>query len=341
MKPPDLLESTAGSAPAEARASYRYDADAADARASAHDAIGFSRIGYELREPGFDNSDLDHVAGRTVVVTGATNGLGRATAQRLALLGARVVLLARDEARGEATLRTIAEQTGNDNLALVLCDVSSLESVRAAAATLLETEPRIDVLINNAGVLLDERLYSVDGHDLVLATNLLGPFLLVELLRDRILASAPARIVEVSSGGMYYQRIDVEDLQTKHGEYVGNEVYSRTKRAQVILTELRAEQFAGSGVVCHSMHPGWAATPGVSSSLPAFEKKFRDVLRTPLQGADTIVWLAAADAPAESSGLFWLDRRPRETHRSDATRETAADREALWTQCRALTGLDG
>ena len=316
-----------------------YDADRSDALANSDDTISFSRIGYELREPGFDNSDQFQIAGRTVVISGATNGLGRAAAQRLALLGARVVLLARDQARGDAVLAEIAAQTGNDDLALVVCDVSSLESVRAAAATLLAQEARIDVLINNAGVLLHERQYSADGHDLVLATNLLGPFLLVELLRERILASAPSRIIEVSSGGMYYFGINVDDLQTAEGEYVGNAVYSRTKRAQVIFTEMRAEQFAGTGVVCHSMHPGWAATPGVATSLPGFEKKFRDVLRTPLQGADTIVWLAAASEPAHSSGQFWLDRRPRETHRSDATRETAAERESLWAQCVELTGL--
>ncbi len=139
---------------------------------------------------------------------------------------------------------------------------------------------------------------------------------------------------------MYYQRINVVDPETKEGDYVGPEVYSRTKRGQVIITEMRAEQLAGTGVVCHSMHPGWAATPGVSSSLPLFEKKFRDVLRTPLQGADTMIWLAAADEPATTSGHFWLDRRVREVYRTEETRETPAERDALIALCRAMTGLD-
>jgi NAD(P)-dependent dehydrogenase (short-subunit alcohol dehydrogenase family) len=108
----------------------------------------------------------------------------------------------------------------------------------------------------------------------------------------------------------------------------------------VIITEMRAERLAGTGVVCHSMHPGWAATPGVSTSIPVFEAKFRDVLRTPAQGADTIVWLGSADEPATSSGNFWLDRRARETHRSEATRESDAERQALWELCVRLTGLD-
>jgi dehydrogenase/reductase SDR family protein 12 len=315
-------------------------ADAIDARADADDTVSFSRLGYELRQPAWDDSDLAHIAGRTVVISGSTAGLGRAAAQQLAQLGARVVLLARDRERGRTALDEIAASTGNSDLGLVICDVASLESVRATAAQLLEQEQQIHVLINNAGVLLHEREYTPEGYDLVLATNLLGPFLLAELLRERLIASAPARIIEVSSGGMYYQRINVADPHTEHGDYVGTEVYSRTKRGQVIVTEMRAERLDGTGVVCHSMHPGWAATPGVSSSIPLFEKKFHDVLRTPAQGADTIVWLAAADAPAASSGQFWLDRRVRPTHRSDATRETPEERAALWALCRQLTGLD-
>jgi NAD(P)-dependent dehydrogenase (short-subunit alcohol dehydrogenase family) len=315
------------------------DADQIEARASADDRISFGRQGYELRRPTWDDSDLTQVAGRTVVVTGATAGLGRAAAQRLAELGARVVLLARDERRGTRALDEIRAATGNPEVALVVGDLSSLASVRRAAAELLEREEQVHVLVNNAGILLPRRALSVDGYELVLATNVLGPFLLTELLRERLVASAPARIIEVSSGGMYSERIDVEDPQTERRDYVGTAVYSRTKRAQVIITEMRAEQLAGTGVVCHAMHPGWAATPGVTRSIPDFEAKFRDLLRTPEQGADTIVWLAAADRPARSSGEFWLDRRTRETHRTDATRETPADRAALWDLCLRLTGL--
>jgi dehydrogenase/reductase SDR family protein 12 len=317
-----------------------FDRDEAEGRASVHDTISFSRQGYEIREPGFGNDDLGHVAGRTVVITGATSGLGYASAERLAGLGARVVVLARDLDRGQQALSDITAATGSTALSLISCDLADMESVRAAAAQLLAQEPAIHVLINNAGVLLNEQQESPQGYDRVLATNLLGPFLLTDLLLDRIVASAPSRIIEVSSGGMYYQRIDVIDPHTRHRPYVGTESYSRTKRGQVIVTEMRAERLAGTGVVCHSMHPGWAATPGVASSMQKFEAKFRDVLRTPAQGADTIVWLAAADEPAESSGQFWLDRRARETHRSDDTRESEQERADLWALCRSLTGLD-
>lgn len=316
-----------------------FDPEEAEARASQHDTISFSRLGYEIREPGFDNSDLDHVAGRTVVITGSTGGLGYAAAERLAGLGARVVLLARDREKGRAAVERITAATGNSDLRAVECQIASLASVREAAETLLATEPQIHVLINCVGTMEDTRQDSPDGYDLVLATNLIGPFLLTELLLERIKASAPSRIIEVSSGGMYYQRINVTDPHTREGDYIDTAVYSRTKRGQVIVTEMRAERLAGTGVVCHSMHPGWAATPGVHRSMRKFEAKFHDVLRTPAQGADTIVWLAAADAPAQSSGLFWLDRRPRETHRTDDTRETAEERAALWTLCESLAGL--
>lgn len=317
----------------------RAQADAIDAEATADDKVSFSRLGYEMRRPTWDDSDMSHVAGRTVVISGVTSGLGRAAAEGFAALGARVVMLARDGARAQAALEEIEQATGNHDLRVVVCDLSSMASVRRAAEEILATEPQVHVLVNNAGVLLNERLLSEDGYELVLATNLLGPFLLTELLLDRIVASAPSRIIEVSSGGMYSQRIDVEDPHTEHREFIGTAVYSRTKRGQVIVTEMRAERLAGTGVVCHSMHPGWAATPGVSSSIPEFEAKFRDVLRTPAQGADTIVWLGSADEPATTSGQFWLDRRPRETHRTDATRETDAERVALWELCTTLTGL--
>ncbi|MBI1377427.1 MAG: SDR family NAD(P)-dependent oxidoreductase [Frankiales bacterium] len=317
----------------------RAQADAIDAEATADDKVSFSRLGYEMRRPTWDDSDMSHVAGRTVVISGVTSGLGRAAAEGFAALGARVVMLARDGARAQAALEEIEQATGNHDLRVIVCDLSSMASVRRAAEEILATEPQVHVLVNNAGVLLNERLLSEDGYELVLATNLLGPFLLTELLLDRIVASAPSRIVEVSSGGMYSQRIDVEDPHTEHREFIGTAVYSRTKRGQVIVTEMRAERLAGTGVVCHSMHPGWAATPGVSSSIPEFEAKFRDVLRTPAQGADTIVWLGSADEPATTSGQFWLDRRPRETHRTDATRETDAERAALWELCTTLTGL--
>ncbi len=218
-----------------------------------------------------------------------------------------------------------------------LCDVSDLHDVRAFAARFTADEPRLDVLVNNAGVLPPERAVSVDGNELALATNVLGPFLVTNLLIPLLTESAPARVINVSSGGMYTQRIHVEDLQSTGGKFDGPTVYARTKRAQVILTELWAKRLVGTGVVVHAMHPGWADTPGVVSSLPRFHRLTVPLLRSPEQGSDTIVWLGAAAEPGESSGGFWHDRRRRPTHRVPWTRETRGSR-GLWRECERLTG---
>ena len=315
------------------------DPDTVDDEAAARDKVGWSRLGYEMREPTWDSSDLEHVAGRTVVITGATAGLGLAAAERLVELGARVVLVSRDPEKLARVAAEIEQRTGRPVLDTVTCDLGSLASVRAAAAELLEKLDRIHVLVNNAGILIHDRIVTDEGFEKVWVTNLLGPYLLTELLLPRVLASAPSRVIEVTSGGMYSQRIDVDDSQTADREYEGRAVYSRTKRGQVILTEVRAEQHAGSGVVFHTMHPGWAATPGVFESIPDFAAKFGEILRTPEQGADTIVWLAAADAPAESNGLLWQDRRPRETYRDESTRETPEERARLIELLREQAGL--
>jgi NAD(P)-dependent dehydrogenase (short-subunit alcohol dehydrogenase family) len=139
---------------------------------------------------------------------------------------------------------------------------------------------------------------------------------------------------------MYTQRIRVRDLQSTRGEYKGSIAYARAKRGQVILTEMWAERLAAEGVVVHAMHPGWADTPGVEKSLPLFRKVVGPFLRTPEQGADTIVWLAASDEAAETSGCFWLDRRPRPTHRLKSTVEAPEDRQGLWDALNELAGTD-
>jgi NAD(P)-dependent dehydrogenase (short-subunit alcohol dehydrogenase family) len=211
--------------------------------------------------------------------------------------------------------------------------------VRRFAAEFTAREERLDVLVNNAGILPQERTLSADGYELAFATNVLGPFLLTELLLPLLRASAPSRIVNVSSGGMYTERIRVDDLQTERLKFDGPAVYARTKRAQVILTELLGERLAGTGVVVHAMHPGWADTPGVQTSLPRFHTVTGPFLRSAEQGADTILWLGAADEPARSTGGFWHDRRTRPTHRMPSTHETPEDRRALWDACERLSGL--
>lgn len=299
---------------------------------------GFSRIGYKVRSRDWDPIDED-LTGRTMVVTGATSGLGRAAAEELAGLGARVILVARDEEKAEKARTDIMLATGNEEVAIQLADLSLMSEVRSLAARLLDTESAIHVLINNVGALFNERKETAEGIEMTLATNLAGQFLLTRLLLDRLKESAPSRIIFVSSGGMYTQRISVTNLQNDQGEYKGAAAYARTKRGQVIITEMLAERLQGTGVVVHSMHPGWADTPGVSGSLPLFRKLTGPFLRSAEEGADTMVWLAADPEPTKTSGLFWHDREPRETHKTDRTRALPEKREELWKALEDLTGI--
>jgi dehydrogenase/reductase SDR family protein 12 len=298
---------------------------------------GYTSVGYRIRSRTWHASDLQRIEGKVVVVSGATSGIGLAAAEGFARLGASVRLLVRSDERGAQARAAITERTQNSDVRISVCDLSSLESVHACA-TRLAAEERLDVLVNNAGVMTQERALSADGIELTLATNVVGPFLLTNLLIPLLEESAPARIINVSSGGMYTQKLRVDDLQSERGQFDGPNAYARTKRAQVILTELWAAQLAGTGIVVHAMHPGWADTPGVRSSLPRFYKVTRPLLRTPAQGADTIVWLGAAAEPGRSSGRFWHDRRPRPPHRLPWTRETRQERERLLAECLRLSG---
>jgi dehydrogenase/reductase SDR family member 12 len=301
---------------------------------------GYTNVGYRVRSRCWSVSELRSLAGRVVMVTGATSGLGLAAAEGFARLGATVWLVARSKDRGEQARAAVLEQTGNHDAHVGLCDLSDLESVRQFAERFTAQTESLDVLVNNAGVLPARPEVSRDGIELTFATNVLGPFLLTNLLLPLLERSTPARVINVSSGGMYTQRLRVDDLQSDRGEFDGPTAYARTKRAQVILTQLWAQRLEGRGVVVHTMHPGWADTPGVRSSLPAFHRLTRPLLRTPEQGADTIVWLGAADEPGRSTGLFWHDRRPRPTHLLPWTRETRREREQLWAQCIQLSGWE-
>jgi NAD(P)-dependent dehydrogenase (short-subunit alcohol dehydrogenase family) len=299
--------------------------------------LGFTRLGYRWRRRCWKPLTVS-LRGRTGVVTGATSGLGRAAASQLAALGARVILVGRDPAKAEATRKEIVAATGNADVAVALADLSLLAEVRKLARQLLRNEPRIHVLVNNAGVLLGRRTTTAEGNETTLATNLLAPFLLTELLLPRLRESAPARIVNVSSGGMYTTGLVLDDLQFEQSAWDGARAYARTKRALVVLTELWARRLKDSGVVVHSMHPGWADTPGVASSLPAFRRVTRPLLRTAEEGADTITWLAAAPEAALSSGGFWLDREAHTTHVFPGTDPSPQERRRLWEEMTRLTG---
>jgi len=299
--------------------------------------LSFGAPGFAIRSLAFDPHDLDvDLSSRRIVLTGATSGLGFEAALALADLGAELELICRDESRGESTARQIREATGNERVRLTLADVSSLAAVRDAANTLCSRP--IDVLIHNAGLLPATRVETEDGLELTFATHVVGPFLLTRLLCPAIAAARSGRVVWVSSGGMYTRRLDLGDYNwERRRPYDGVLAYAETKRAQVVLAEMWADELKRDGIVVNAMHPGWADTPGVQSSIPRFRRVTRAILRTPAQGADTIVWLAASEAAAGLTGEFVFDRRARLKHILPTTRESEADRRGLWDLCERLT----
>jgi len=299
---------------------------------------GYTRAGYRIRRSLWNPDETQSMDGEVVLLTGGTSGLGLAAAEGFARLGATIWLPARSQQRSERARAQIVARSPGSDVRVGPCDLSDLRSVRRFAELLGGETGRLDVLVNNAGTMTRERTLSVDGIELTFATNVLGPFLLTNLLMPLLEKSKPARIINVSSGGMYTQRLHLEDLQMTHEKFDGPTAYARTKRAQVILSELWAQRLRDTSVVVHAMHPGWADTPGLESSLPRFYALTKRLLRTPQEGADTIVWLGAAARPARSSGGFWHDRRERPTHRVPWTKQTHQDHEQLWAECERLSG---
>ncbi len=296
--------------------------------------FSFDRGGYVRHAAAFGPNDLAaDLAGRVCLVTGANSGIGFETSASLAERGATVWMLCRDRSRGEAALREVRNRTGSRRVHLGLLDVADPDSVRNFASAF--TAPRVDVLVHNAGVLPAERILSGDGHELTLATHVLGPWRLTKALLPKLRTSAEPRVIFVSSGGMYTQRLSLADVEWQGRTYDGVRAYAQTKRMQVVLARLLAEDLPGGTV--SAMHPGWADTPAVRSSLPRFWSAMRDRLRTPAEGADTVVWLAASDAARGRSGRFWFDRAPRSPHLLPWTLESSADRAALRAFCERHT----
>lgn len=294
----------------------------------------FTNVGYLLHSRSFEPVRAD-LSGHRVVITGGSGGLGRAAAGKLAAMGASLTIVSRGGDSLREAVRTIPGEVEG-----IAADLSLMSEVRRLADEILSEGSSVDVLINNVGVLLPERQVTEEGLEKTMATDLAGHFLLTNLLVPEMVRSAPSRVINVSSGGMYTQRLRPDDLNFESGEYRGATAYARAKRGQVVLTEMWAEKLRGTGVVVHAMHPGWAKTGGVSGSLPLFDKLMGPFLRTASQGADTMIWLAAADEPARSSGEFWFDRRPVPTHLVESTQETPEERRRLWVNLVELTGAD-
>ncbi|WP_350274325.1 SDR family NAD(P)-dependent oxidoreductase [Kribbella sp. HUAS MG21] len=293
--------------------------------------LGYTRIGYRIRSRHWpvDDPAPHALAGKTAVVTGARSGLGKATAAGLARLGATVRLVVRDADRAATTLADLRREQPEAEFVLDECDIADLDAVRRYAAGL--TGP-VHALIHNAGVMPKRRTESPQGHELTLATHVLGPLLLTELLRPNL---TEGRVILVASGGMYTQPLPA-DPEYRDTPYRGATAYARTKRIQIALTPLLAAHLAPTFVA--TMHPGWSQTPGLARSLPTFTKLTKPLLRTPTQATDTTLWLTAT-TPTPPTGTFWHDRHPRPPHYSRKTRTPTESTQATWTYCTTAAGI--
>lgn len=313
----------------------------------------FSSLGHALRTRIYDWPALDgyDLAGRTVLVTGANSGLGKAIAEQLARLGAAVRVSVRSDDKGERTVADLVEASGNPDVRYGVMDLARFDTVDAFAAQLADDHERLDAVVHNAGAMFDERT-EVDAEDVAgtpiektIAVHVAGPFRLttrlLPLLRANRGADDPARVVTMSSGGMYAEKLRVRRLESPK-DYRPSLAYARAKRAQVVLTDEWARRLGDDGrVVFHVMHPGWAATPGVERSLPGFNKVVGPILREPLDGGETAVWLVADPRGKEQQhDRIWLDRRPRSTHKLPTTRHEPSEADLLWDTVVDLAGVD-
>jgi NAD(P)-dependent dehydrogenase (short-subunit alcohol dehydrogenase family) len=282
---------------------------------------------------------MTSLGGKTIVITGATSGIGRQTALRLAGMGARLALVGRDRDRGEVARAAIRAQSPDCDVALFTADLSSMTEIRRLAGELLAALPRIDVLVNNAGAMFQERSLTVDGFERTFALNHMAYFLLTELLRERLIASAPARVVVVASEAHRRATLDLSDLQSERN-YSGWQAYCRSKLANVLFARALARRLAGTGVTAHSLHPGFVdsrfgdAFGGMFGWGFGVAKKLFAI--TPERGAATSVHLATADGLV--SGGYYVDCAPA-TPSPAGRDDAAADR--LWDCTLALADAQG
>lgn len=301
----------------------------------------FSRLGYELRSRSERWQPLTScdLTGRVVAITGATSGIGLAAARMFARAGATLVITGRRAEKNRAAVRELLASSGNQNVSQIAADMGELDEVQILAEELLAGFDRLDILIHNAGALTNPRRTTSAGTEATIASQVVGPFLLTHLLMDRLRKAGGARVLTMSSGGMYGAGLSVSNLEMPEATYNGTKQYAKAKRAQVTLNEMWAQRHPE--VIFHALHPGWVETPGVEDAIPGFAKLMGPILRTPAQGADTLVWLACDPEAGRSNGKFWHDRRQRAIHKLRSTRssDTPAKRDALWDWVEAAAGI--
>jgi len=285
-----------------------------------------------------DISDKTTMKDKVVLVTGANSGIGRAASLALAKKGATLVMVARDKERGEAARSEIIRESQNGSVDLLLADLSSLESVRQLATEFQRKYSKLHVLINNAGLFNQRRHVTMDGYENTFATNYLAPFLLTNLQLDLLKASAPSRIINVSSVGHYSGHINFDDLNLEK-EYGGWKAYGQSKLALVLFTHELAKKLQGTSVTVNAVHPGtvatniWSRPLGPVGFIMALPKLF---MTSPERGAETIVYLASSPDAKDLNGEYLEKLKVKKSSDESYNEETA---QRLWDVSAKLTGL--
>ncbi|XP_066565413.1 DHRS-12_like_SDR_c-like domain-containing protein [Amia ocellicauda] len=274
----------------------------------------FTRNGYEAASKHFVEKDLEvSVSGRSFMITGGNSGIGKAAALAIAKKGGTIHLVCRNKERAEEAKADIIKESGNKDIYVHLLDLSETRKVWEFAEAFKKKHKSLNVLINNAGCMVNQREVNAEGLEMNFAANTLGTYILTKSLIPLLEKCSNPKVITVSSGGMLVQKLHTDDLQSERGRFHATMVYAQNKRQQVVMTQQWAKSH--SNIHFSVMHPGWADTPGVQTAMPDFHRSMKDKLRSPEQGADTVVWLAVSEAAdALPSGQFFQDRSAVPTH---------------------------
>jgi NAD(P)-dependent dehydrogenase (short-subunit alcohol dehydrogenase family) len=274
--------------------------------------------------------------GKVVVITGGTSGIGQVAAEKLAGMGARIVMVVRDKSRANSTLARLRQIAPALNHTVHFADVSTIADVRRVGLEIAAVEPRIDVLLNNAGAMFFDRQVTVDGLERTFATNHMSYFVLTLALRPQLAAAAPSRVVNTASDAHRGAKLDFDDLQCEK-KYKSFTAYGRTKLCNILFTRELARQFAGTGITANSLHPGFVDTRFGDGGHGAFFQAFRvakNFALTPEKGAETIIYLASSPDVASVTGEYFT-KCARATPTSEAQNDDSARR--LWSETEKLT----
>jgi retinol dehydrogenase 12 len=290
---------------------------------------------------------MSEMQGKICLVTGSNSGIGKETAVGLAKMGATVVMVGRNKERGEKAQKEIVKQSGNCSVDLMICDLSSMESIRQFAEEFKKKYKRLDVLINNAGAVFNKREVTPEGFERTFAVNYLGPFLLTHELMDMLKSSAPSRIINVSSGLAKDGKVDLDDLQSEKNStekkaysHAQSPFYANTKLMSIMLTYELARRLQGSGVTINVLLPGFTATnlgrnTGSLRSSIMF-KMVRPIQQTAKKGAETSIYLASSDELKETTGKCFAKKKEIMTCPASYNQEVQT---RLWNKTESLLGL--